>query len=100
MPLEEAIGYSKHLTHTSASVFASPSSFEPWANGVPCAFIFCELDKALPLPVQQQMASQLGPNATTYSLQAGHCPFLSMPEQLRDVVVRASDVGLNRKVDV
>ncbi|KUJ08559.1 alpha/beta-hydrolase [Mollisia scopiformis] len=97
MPAEKAKAYSAQLTHTSVSAFATPSTFEPWANAIPCTYIFCEIDNALPLPVQQQMASQLGPNATTFSLKAGHCPFLSMPEQLRDVIVKASEVGLSRK---
>jgi hypothetical protein len=97
MPLEKAVVYAEQLKHISVAAFATPSTFEPWANGVPCAYIFCELDNALPFPVQQQMAAQLGSNATTFSLKAGHCPFLSMPEELRDVVVKASEVGLSQK---
>lgn len=89
--------YAQQLTHISTSVFAAPSTFEPWASGLPCAYIFCEIDGALPLPIQQQMAAQLGPNATTFSLKAGHCPFLSIPDQLLDVVAQASEVGMSIK---
>ncbi|CZR53874.1 uncharacterized protein PAC_03756 [Phialocephala subalpina] len=97
LPPEIATVYASQLTYISTSVFATPSTFEPWANGLPCAYIFCEIDNALPLPIQQQMAAQLGPNATTFSLKAGHCPFLSIPGQLRDAVVKASEVGLSLK---
>lgn len=85
------------LTYSSTIVFATPTSYEPWANGVPCAYIFCTEDNALPYPVQQQMAAQLGPEPTTYSLKSGHCPFLSIPDQLVEAIEQASEVGLKKK---
>ncbi|KAH8651147.1 Alpha/beta hydrolase fold-1 [Xylariales sp. PMI_506] len=72
----------KEMTHTSAAMFATPTDFEPWAFGIPCGYIFCSQDNALPLPIQQQMASQLGPDAITVTLDASHCPHLSMPGKL------------------
>jgi len=93
---EKAAIYSGYLTHASTAAFATPSTYEP-SNGVPCAYIFCEIDGAVPLPVQQQMASQMGPDATTFSLKAGHCPFLSVPDQVIDAVLKASEVGLKKR---
>lgn len=83
---DEQAKWSQAVTHTSAAVFATPSAFEPWASGVPCGYIFCSDDNALPLPIQQEMAAQLGPDAVSATLQSGHCPFLSVPNQLLDAV--------------
>ncbi|KAK3493706.1 alpha/beta-hydrolase [Neurospora crassa] len=74
------------ITHTSAALFATPSGYEPWKNGIPCAYIFCAEDHALPLAAQQKMAAQLGPEAKAVTLESGHCPFLSTPEQLVDAI--------------
>lgn len=76
----------KEMTHTSTSLFSSPSAYEPWTKGTKCGYIFCSEDNALPLPVQQHMAEQLGPEPATVTLKAGHCPFLSMPDQLVEAV--------------
>lgn len=70
------------MTYTSAALFASPAVYEPWSNNIPTAYIFTTLDGALPFPVQQNMAKQLGPQSKTASLDANHCPFLSIPDQL------------------
>lgn len=44
-------------------------------------YIFCNLDMALPLAIQKQMASQLG-KAITFEINSGHCPHISMPEKV------------------
>jgi hypothetical protein len=82
LPPGEQARWAKEATHTSAALFATPSSYEPWANGIPCSYIFCSEDNALPLPLQQGMVQQLGPEPRTASLKSGHCPFLSMPIDL------------------
>lgn len=74
--------WAKEATHTTAALFAAPSSYEPWANSIPCSYIFCSEDNALPLPFQQGMVQQLGPAPRTATLNSGHCPFLSMPDGL------------------
>ncbi|ROV92371.1 hypothetical protein VMCG_09112 [Cytospora schulzeri] len=79
---EEQKKWTKEISHTSANLFEGTSEYEPWNEGVPCAYIFTEYDGALSYELQQQMASQLGPNALTVTLKAGHCPFLSMPNEL------------------
>ena len=89
-PEQAAIGM-EHTSHSSTSVFATPSTIEPWANGIPCAYIFCTDDNALPFPTQKQMAEQLGTEPLTWRLTAGHCPFFSIPDQLLEVVQKAAD---------
>lgn len=78
--------WAKEVSHTSAALFVGKSEYEPWADGVPCAYIFTKQDGALPFPLQQKMAQQLGPDPVTVELDANHCPFLSMPEQLLSAV--------------
>ncbi|KAH8655214.1 alpha/beta-hydrolase [Xylariales sp. PMI_506] len=78
--------WAKEMTHNSAALFAAPTGFEPWTNGVRCAYIFTEDDGALPYPIQQQMAAQLGPRPNAVTLKSGHCPYLSMPTQLLQAI--------------
>ncbi|KAI0147040.1 alpha/beta-hydrolase [Xylariaceae sp. FL1272] len=88
--------WSKEMTHTSAALFATPSSYEPWANGVPCGYIYCTEDNALPLPIQQQMSAQLGPEPVTVSIKSGHCPHLSIPDELV-AAIKTVEEGLSKK---
>ncbi|ORY58149.1 Alpha/Beta hydrolase protein [Pseudomassariella vexata] len=78
--------WGKEMTHTSIQLFGTPSSYEPWANGVPCAYIFLSDDNALPYPVQQQMAAQLGPEPISVTLKSSHCAYLSIPDQVVSAV--------------
>lgn len=79
---EDQVKWAKEMTYTSAALFASPALYEPWANGVACSYIFTVNDGAIPLPVQQGLAQQLGPEAKTASLKSNHSPHVSMPEDL------------------
>lgn len=79
---EEQTKWAAEMTHTSAALFAAPALYEPWANGIPCSYIFHTEDNALPLAHQQGMAQLLGPDAKTAMLNAGHCSFLSIPDDL------------------
>ncbi|KAF7556999.1 hypothetical protein G7Z17_g1008 [Cylindrodendrum hubeiense] len=74
--------WSKEMTHSAMGLFTTPSSFEPWSNSIPIAYIFCTEDNALPYPVQQQMSLQAGPDLAFVNLRASHCPFLSVPYRL------------------
>ncbi|PSR98983.1 Alpha/Beta hydrolase protein [Coniella lustricola] len=79
---DEQAKWVREMDYTSAALFASPAAYEPWANGIPCAYIHTSDDGALPLPVQQAMAPQLGAHAKSATLKAGHCPHLSVPDDL------------------
>ncbi|KAL3423657.1 hypothetical protein PVAG01_05404 [Phlyctema vagabunda] len=95
---EEAAQYiSDGMSHTSAVVFGTPSTFEPWSNGYPCAYIFFSEDKSLQYPIQQHFATQLGPDPTTFTVKGGHCAFLRLPEDVVAAVAKAAEVGLNKK---
>ncbi|RDW68055.1 hypothetical protein BP6252_09451 [Coleophoma cylindrospora] len=97
IPEEKMAEYGAQMSHTSALVFATPSTYEPWANGLPCTYIFLTDDNALPYPIQQQMASQIGPDAKTWSLKAGHLPHLSMPSELAKTIGEISEYAVSKK---
>lgn len=100
MPPEAQERWCKEMVHTSKALFTTPTGFEPWNNGVSCSYIFCSEDNALPLPIQLQMAAQLGPKPTTATLKSGHCPFLSMPDSLLSEVSKVIEVGsANRRAE-
>ncbi|KAI1767961.1 alpha/beta-hydrolase [Hypoxylon sp. FL1150] len=78
-------------SHTSAVLFQGVSTYEPWAEGVPCAYIFCSEDKAFHMTTQIQTAARLGPEAVTATVKAGHSPFLSVPDELVAAVTSVAD---------
>jgi hypothetical protein len=69
------------IKHQSAPVFTDEVVYEPW-HDVQCMFFYCDADKALPLVVQEQMASLLGPKALTYHSKGSHSPFLSEVQEV------------------
>lgn len=76
----------RETSHTAAVLFVGKSEYEPWNEGVPCAYILTKQDGCVPFALQQKLAEQLGPNALTVELDANHCPYLSMPDQLLSTV--------------
>jgi hypothetical protein len=84
LPADQQAYWAQQVTWTSAALFAAPSQFEPWNNGIPGAYIFQTIDNALPYELQQGMAQQLqlGPDPRNATMESGHCGFLSMPERL------------------
>ncbi|TGO07296.1 hypothetical protein BTUL_0295g00060 [Botrytis tulipae] len=83
------------LSHISSAVFSGKSTHEPW-NHMPCTYIFCEDDKAIPLSVQQGIAASMGSNITTFSIAASHSPFLSAPDKLVEGIELAAKLGLEK----
>ncbi|KPM42673.1 hypothetical protein AK830_g3900 [Neonectria ditissima] len=78
--------WSAEMTHSSLALFTAPSRFEPWSDSIPCAYIYCTNDNALPCAVQQQMARQMGPEPVFAVLHASHVPFLSVPDRLLEAI--------------
>ncbi|CZS94156.1 related to signal peptide protein [Rhynchosporium agropyri] len=83
------------LKHTSAAVFAGKSTYQPWDH-MPCTYIFCEDDKAIPLTVQQGMAGSMGAGVSTFSIKASHSPFLSTPQKVVEGIELAAKAGLEK----
>lgn len=84
------------LKHQSARIFTDAVTYEPW-HEIPCMYLFCETDKAIPLVVQQQMAQMLGADAPTFTSAASHSPFLSQPQEVVEGVEYAAKVGQSKK---
>ncbi|KAF2139186.1 uncharacterized protein K452DRAFT_232993 [Aplosporella prunicola CBS 121167] len=83
------------IQHQSAPVFQGTVTYEPW-HDMPCTYLFCAADQAIPLAMQQQMAAVLGPETTTFSFVGSHSPFLSQPQEVVEAVEFAAKVGVER----
>ena len=52
--------------------------------------MICEDDASLPRPVSEMMLNKVkGKNWKIESLKSGHCPFLSRPDKVIEIVQRA-----------
>lgn len=65
-------------------------TFAPWDAGFQMGFIHTEDDQAIPIAIQKQMAAQFPAGSFSATLKSSHSPFLSMPEQLSEVIEQAS----------
>ncbi|KAM5344445.1 hypothetical protein ACJ41O_012981 [Fusarium nematophilum] len=83
------------LKHQSARVFTDGVNYEPW-HDIECMYFFCDEDKGLPLPVQDQMAGLLGPNAPKFHSKTSHSPFLSKVDDVVKGVEYAAEEGKAR----
>ncbi|GKT46684.1 uncharacterized protein ColSpa_06865 [Colletotrichum spaethianum] len=81
------------LSWQSARVFADPSTYAPWTEGIEVMFFHTEQDKAIPLATQEAMAAQFPPGYTTFYANTSHSPFLSHPELVIEGVELAAKVG-------
>ena len=80
----------------SAALFGSGPTYAGWRE-VPCSYLICEHDKAIPLTAQQYMVSRAvaeGAEMYTETCSASHSPFLSQPEVVVALVERAAAVSL------
>ncbi|KAJ5745076.1 hypothetical protein N7520_010258 [Penicillium odoratum] len=82
------------LVHTSRAAFEDRVSHEPWHN-LPCMYVFCEEDRAIPISVQESMAGLLG-DYSQYRCNSSHSPFLSMPEKVAEACEMAGKIGLEK----
>ncbi|KAJ5470098.1 hypothetical protein N7530_007455 [Penicillium desertorum] len=85
LTVEQQEKWNRTTMHTSRAVFSGESTYEPWRD-IPCAYIICEQDLALPLAIQEFFASKMGGPDTTHRLPSSHSPFLSMPDRLVGVL--------------
>lgn len=83
------------LKHQSRRVYIDVATYEPW-HDIECFYFFCDDDQAIPLPVQQGMAAQLGPDAASFHSQASHSPFLSRTHEAVEGLEYAAKVGLEK----
>ncbi|KAH7011039.1 Alpha/beta hydrolase fold-1 [Ilyonectria destructans] len=77
------------LRTQNVQALSGTSNFAPWTNSFEVGYIFAENDVAIPLAVQQGMASEFPAGSFTTSLRSSHSPFLSMPESLAGTIQQA-----------
>lgn len=70
---------------TAGPILTTVLDHDPYTQ-LPCAFLICENDLALPFPYQEMMvamqANRVETNFTAYKCDAGHSPHLTWTEGL------------------
>lgn len=58
---------------------------------IPSWYLMCELDQAIPLPLQENIvkaAKEAGADVKTEHMRSSHSPFLSKPTETADFILR------------
>lgn len=72
----------------SFAAFGGKETTPAWKT-LPSWYLHCTEDKMIPPPAQEFMAKRM--NATVRSVPSSHCPFVSHPEAVADIIVLAAD---------
>lgn len=92
LPLEEAIKFTEQMPMHSAVSFTGPLTYAAY-RWIPVVYIQCEEDKTIPPEVQrtyiERLEKESGKPVPTISLNSGHCPNLSMSEELTNAINKA-----------
>jgi pimeloyl-ACP methyl ester carboxylesterase len=72
----------------SIAAFTEAESVPAWKT-IPSWFLVCTDDQMIPPPAQQFLAKRM--NATVRSVPSSHCPFMSRPEDVADIIALAAD---------
>jgi pimeloyl-ACP methyl ester carboxylesterase len=84
-PPDVAADAAARLSRQSVAAIATPQTAAAWQS-LPSTYVICDLDRAVPPPVQEAMAGRAGP---VHRVPASHSPFLSRPDDVADVVLQA-----------
>ena len=85
---EEQGRQSKALKPFSYAMFKQKTTWAPWRH-VAVSYLFCSLDRAVPVEVQKGMVESTGVPWREVMLEAGHSPFLSKVEETVEGIVGA-----------
>jgi hypothetical protein len=77
------------LKHQSYKVMSSKPTYAAWRD-IPCTYLFCEDDHALPFFVQKQLVASSNVPFRTESVKASHSPFLSVPDKVTAAIRRCA----------
>ncbi|CAN5156104.1 alpha/beta hydrolase [soil metagenome] len=72
-----------HLARQSLGVTAQPVKAAAWKQ-IPSTYLVCADDKGTPAELQREFAQRAG---SVVEMASGHHPFLSRPEDVRDLVL-------------
>ena len=70
------------------AAFSGKETNPAWKT-IPSWYLVCTDDKMIPPPAQEFMAGRM--SATVRSVASSHCPFISHPEAVADLIVLAAD---------
>jgi pimeloyl-ACP methyl ester carboxylesterase len=76
----------------SFAAFTGKETVPAWKT-LPSWYLQCTDDKMIPPPAQEFMAKRM--NATVRSVPSSHCPFVSHPQNVVDIIALAAD-SLNK----
>jgi pimeloyl-ACP methyl ester carboxylesterase len=76
----------------SFASFSGKETMPAWKT-IPSWYLVCTDDKMIPPPAQEFMAKRMG--ATVRSVASSHCPFMSHPEAVADIIALAAE-SLNK----
>ena len=86
-PTEQKFWAAKLKHH---SVIAQKTALTQVAYGnIPVAYLYCKIDQALPLAVQEMMVLRSGLDVLELWCEAGHSPFLSQPDVFVESVLKS-----------
>ncbi|KAK4443130.1 Alpha/Beta hydrolase protein [Podospora aff. communis PSN243] len=88
-PEERQRQLAQTVPHPKAGSFRRPEVVA--YEDIPSTFVYCTLDNAFPYAVQQALVAahkSKGVHVDEETVEAGHYPFLSVPEKLADVVLK------------
>ncbi|KAI9925346.1 hypothetical protein MW887_006274 [Aspergillus wentii] len=92
LPYEEGLVWAKKMLYHSALSFGGPLTY-PGYNYLPVAYIICQKDMAVPPDFQHQTVREIeyesGKKVSTFFLDAGHMPNISMPQNVAQVIRHA-----------
>jgi pimeloyl-ACP methyl ester carboxylesterase len=72
----------------SLASFGGKETTPAWKT-IPSWYLTCTDDKMIPPPAQEFMAKRMG--ATVRSVASSHCPFMSHPEAVADIIALAAE---------
>ena len=76
----------------SFAAFAGKEGAPAW-KGIPSWYLVCTEDHMIPPPAQEFLAKRM--NATVRSVPSSHCPFVSHPQEVADIIALAAE-SLNK----
>lgn len=83
----------QRLQTQSKQVAFDRITYEPWNDGVDCAYFSCDQDRCLAPEAQTMSVGLMPADVLTYRSNSAHSPFLSNPKEVTDFLIKAAKVG-------
>jgi pimeloyl-ACP methyl ester carboxylesterase len=87
LPENERKVWLQELKSQPADDWDDTVTYAGWKD-VPSVYVVTELDKVLPVPIQEQLAGLA--NSKVERINAGHLPQLSQPEKMAEIIATAA----------